>query len=146
MKLNPIILYKKLLEELGRQNWWPIDEKYHEKNSSDPRFEIIVGAILTQNTAWSNVEKALSNLKLKNVLEIEKIANVNIKSLQNMIKPSGFFNQKAERLKNLTLYLHVKYHDNLEDFFDRNLHDIRGELLSLNGIVKNSTLVYNCLR
>ena len=145
IKLTAHTLYKKLLEELGRQNWWPIDEKYHEKNGSDPRFEIIVGAILTQNTAWSNVEKALTNLKLKNVLEIEKIANVNIKSLQHMIKPSGFFNQKAERIKNIALYLHKNYNDELDWFFDRELKDIRKELLSINGIgpeTADSILLY----
>jgi endonuclease-3 related protein len=63
MKITPIMLYEKLLNEYGDLNWWPMDKRYHEKNGSDPRFEVIVGAILTQNTAWSNVEKALINLK-----------------------------------------------------------------------------------
>jgi endonuclease-3 related protein len=145
MKLTPHTLYKILLERFGNLNWWPIDRNYHEKNGSDPRFEIIVGAILTQNTAWSNVEKALANLKSKNMLDIKKMVNVDIANLQNMIKTSGFFNQKAKRLKNLALYLHNNYHDNLDTFFNRDLYSVREELLLLNGIgpeTADSTLLY----
>ena len=72
MKQNSYDLYKILTKQFGHQNWWPIDKQYHKKNKSDPRFEIIIGAILTQNTAWSNVEKALDNLKSKNMLNIKK--------------------------------------------------------------------------
>jgi len=131
---NPYILYKILLERFDNQNWWPMDIKYHEKNKSDQRFEIIIGAILTQNTAWSNVEKALDNLKSKNMLEIKKISDADINILKNLIKPSGFFNQKANRLKNIACYLHENYNDNLDTFFNRNIKEIRNELLSLNGI------------
>ena len=99
MKLNPTSLSKVLGDEFGCLNWWPIDKKYHEKNDSDPRFEIIIGAILTQNTAWSNVEKALQNLKSKNMLHIENITKTETRLLTKLIKPSGFFNQKAARLK-----------------------------------------------
>jgi endonuclease-3 related protein len=145
MELNPYSLYKTLLERFGNLDWWPIDRSYHEKNVSDPRFEIIVGAILTQNTAWSNVEKALTNLKSKNILDIKKLVDISIINLQNMIKPSGFFNKKAKRLKNLALYLHNNYHDNLGTFFNRDLHAIRKELLSLSGIgpeTADSILLY----
>jgi len=145
MKLTPYSLYKTLLERFGTLDWWPMDTSYHEKNGSDPRFEIIVGAILTQNTAWSNVEKALANLKSKNMLDIKKLVDIDIVNLQNMIKPSGFFNQKAKRLKNLALYLHNNYHDNLDIFFNRGLYAIRDELLSLNGIgpeTADSILLY----
>jgi len=138
-------LYKILLENFGNQNWWPMDKNYHEKHESDPRFEIMVGAILTQNTAWSNVEKVLINLKSKNILDIKKISEINIKILQNMIKPSGFFNQKAKRLKSLASHLHNHYHDNLSYFFDRDTDDIRNKLLSLNGIgpeTADSILLY----
>jgi len=145
MKQNPHTLYKILLEKFGHQNWWPVDKKYHKKNKSDPRFEIIIGAILTQNTAWSNVEKALDNLKSKNMLEIEKISDADIKLLKKLIKPSGFFNQKANRLKNIAHYLHENYDDNLDTFFNRNIMKIRGDLLSLNGIgpeTADSILLY----
>jgi endonuclease-3 related protein len=122
-----------------------MDKNYHEKHGSDPRFEIMVGAILTQNTAWSNVEKALISLKSKNTLDIKKISEIDIKILQNMIKSSGFFNQKAKRLKSLALHLHGHYHDNLSYFFDRDVDNIREGLLSLNGIgpeTADSILLY----
>lgn len=134
MNLTPETLYKILQKKFGKQNWWPIDKKYHSEHGSDIRFEIIVGTILTQNTAWSNVEKALKNLKSSNVLEIKKIADINIKSLQNLIKPSGFFNQKAQRLKNIATLLQNNYQNDLDIFFKRDPIDIRKELLSLNGI------------
>jgi endonuclease-3 related protein len=133
MKLSPVTLYKKLIEEYGYQDWWPTDNNYHKKNSSDPRFEIIIGAILTQNTSWSNVEKALANLKSKYMLDINKIFKINIEELRNMIRPSGFFNQKATRIKNITMHIYNNYNKDLDCFFNRELTDIRNELLSLNG-------------
>jgi len=145
MKLTPQLLYKRLFENFGRQHWWPMDTQYHKKNNSDPRFEIIIGAILTQNTAWSNVEKALYNLKQANMMDIKKISNIDKKSLQEMIKPSGFFNQKAERLKNIASYLQKNYKGDLNNFFNQDLYKIREELLSLNGIgpeTADSILLY----
>jgi len=145
MKITPHKLYEILLKEFGNLNWWPMDKKYHEKNGSDPRFEVIVGAILTQNTAWSNVEKALINLKSQNMLNIENISEVNIKKLQDLIRPSGFFKQKTKRLKDLTSYLNNKYHGDLDYFFNRDMNTIREELLSLNGIgteTADSILLY----
>ena len=73
MKKHPDLIYKCLHEKYGDQNWWPIDYKYHEKNFSDPNFEIIIGAILTQNTSWLNVEKSLMNIKNNKKLDIKKI-------------------------------------------------------------------------
>lgn len=145
MRITPNKLYKILLREFGNLNWWPMDKKYHEKNHSDPRFEVIIGAILTQNTAWSNVEKALTNLKSNNMLNIKNISDVNIKNLQELIKPSGFFKQKAKRLKNLVSYLNDNYHGDLDHFFDRDMYIIREELLSLKGIgpeTADSILLY----
>ena len=105
MKIESETLYSILIKKFGSQNWWPIDKKYHKKHGSDLRFEIIVGSILTQNTAWSNVEKVLDNLKSKNMLNIQKISETEIKDLARMIKPSGFFNQKAKRLKDIASHL-----------------------------------------
>ena len=56
ISLTPLNLYDLLYEKFGNLKWWPIELEYHKKNGSDPRFEIIVGAVLTQNTAWANVE------------------------------------------------------------------------------------------
>jgi endonuclease-3 related protein len=145
MKISIDMLYQRLNNEFGELNWWPMDKKYHEKNNSDPRFEVIIGAILTQNTAWSNVEKALNNLKSKNMLNIKKITKCNLKDLQTLIKPSGFFNQKAERLKKIASYIDKKYSGDLNLLFKREVHKIRDELLSLNGIgpeTADSILLY----
>jgi len=134
MIITPNKLYKILLKEFGDLNWWPMDKSYHEKNGSDPRFEVIVGAILTQNTAWSNVEKALINLKSQNMLNIKNIFDVNITELQGLIRPSGFFKQKTKRLKDFTSYLKTRYQGDLDYLFDRDMYTIREELLSLEGI------------
>jgi len=134
MTLNPTILYNILFEKFGKQNWWPIDKNYHKKTNSDSRFEIITGAILTQNTAWSNVEKALYNLKSTKNLDIKNILKIDIKQLQQLIKPSGFFNQKADRIKNIAIYINKNYQDDLDHFFNKDISKIREELLSLDGI------------
>lgn len=145
MNLNPKILYKILIKKFGYQNWWPIDTDYHIKNNSDPRFEIIVGAILTQNTAWSNVEKSLLELKKAKLLDLKKILDIQMENLQIMVKPSGFFRQKSKRLINLSLFLKEKYNGDLDVFFEGKLNMIRNELLSLNGIgpeTADSILLY----
>jgi len=145
MKITPQKLYVKLSKKFGNLNWWPIDKRYHEIVGSDSRYEIIVGAILTQNTNWPNVEKALKNLKSEKMLDIKKISEINIEYLKKLIKPSGFFNQKAKRLKNLSLYIKNSYNCDLNKFFNKDLQDIRKELLTLNGIgpeTADSILLY----
>lgn len=82
-------VYKILLQLHGNQEWWPANSK----------FEVMVGAILTQNTAWTNVEKAIANLKTADSLCADVIASANHTSIANLIKPSGYFNVKAQRLK-----------------------------------------------
>lgn len=137
--------YQILEKECSALNWWPVDKKYHKKNKTDPRFEIIIGAILTQNTAWSNVEKALENLKEKNKLDINSIIKTDIEELKGMIRPSGFFNQKAGRLKIISNHLAEKYDKDLDGFFKKDLKDLREELLSINGIgpeTADSILLY----
>jgi endonuclease-3 related protein len=145
MRITPNLLFNKLMKKYGHQKWWPIDNYYHKKNGSDPRFEIIVGAILTQNTSWSNVEKTLENIKMKNLLDIKNIAKIDIITLKNLIKSSGFFNQKAKRIKNFALYLYKNFNNDLDLFFNRDLNDIRRDLLSLDGIgleTADSILLY----
>jgi len=145
MQINPFEIYKLLLDYFGPQDWWPIDEDYHRKHKSDPRFEVVVGAILTQNTAWGNVEKALYNLKNENSLNIKKFLETDIGFLRDMIQPSGFFNQKATRLKNIAYFLNENYEGDLDKFFDSDLQKIRNELLSLKGVgpeTADSILLY----
>ncbi len=96
--------YQKLHEAFGPQGWWPVNGEYSKNNfdiprNSEERFEIIIGAILTQNTSWKNVEKALSNLRDANIRSPEKILQANKNRLAKLIRPSGYYNQKAERLK-----------------------------------------------
>lgn len=145
MDISPTLLYQILSKKLGNPNWWPIDKIYHKKNHSDPRFEVIIGAILTQNTTWSNVEKALKNLKSNKKLNIESIADADLINLSKIIKPSGFFNQKAHRIQTISQLLKDKYKCNLDNFFNRYTKIIRKELLSLNGIgpeTSDSILLY----
>jgi len=145
MAISPKTLYDLLLDTFGHQHWWPVDKNYHQKQKSDPRFEIIVGAILTQNTAWANVEKTLENLKKHKVLTINAIVQINEENLKIMIQSSGFFNQKARRLKHFATYVHKKYQGDLQKFFSRDKAEIRHELLSLQGIgpeTADSMLLY----
>ena len=93
MNINPLELFKKLLENYGPQHWWP-----------GKGFEIAIGAILTQNTSWKNVELAIKNLKSNNLTTPKKILESDLNFLKNLIKPVGFFNQKALYLKNLSKF------------------------------------------
>lgn len=132
--MNPKTLYEKLFKRFGELDWWPMDKKYHKKNKSDPRFEIILGAILTQNTAWSNVEKTINNLKKAGKLDIKSINRMNHEELKDLIRSSGFFNQKAKRLKDICRILEEKYNSNLDYFFRKDIKEIRKELLEMKGI------------
>ncbi len=132
--MQPTQLYKILYKKFGRQKWWPVDKEYHKTNNSDFRFEIIVGAILTQNTAWLNVEKAIINLKKNNMLNIQKLIDTDFDYLSNIIKPSGFFNQKTKRLLTISSFLKNKFNSNLDKFFNSEIKLIRNQLLLINGI------------
>jgi endonuclease-3 related protein len=132
--MQPTQLYRVLYTKFGKQYWWPADKRYHKKNNSDFRFEIIIGAILTQNTAWSNVEKAIINLKNNNMLNIQYLINADFDNLADIIRPSGFFNQKAERLITISSFLKNNFDSNLNNFFNQEIKYLRNQLLSLNGI------------
>jgi len=122
-----------------------MDKGYHDDNKSDPRFEVIIGAILTQNTAWSNVERAIENLKRNQMLSINKINKCDINFLKELIRPSGFFNQKANRLKIISNFLTKGYHGDLDAFFSQPMNTIRIQLLTLHGIgpeTADSILLY----
>ncbi len=84
-----------LFNEYGKQYWWP----------GDTRDEIIIGAVLTQNTAWKNVERSIENLRKENCLSLQCIRTIDIEKLKEMIKPSGFFNQKSVYLKSVAEYI-----------------------------------------
>ncbi|MFC1944259.1 endonuclease III domain-containing protein [Chloroflexota bacterium] len=117
-------LYQALLARYGRQHWWPAD---------DP-FEVIVGAILTQSTAWTNVEKAISNLKGVGALSPQALRMLSLDELALLIRPSGYYRVKALRLKSFASFLGDGYGDSLEALFSLDVGVLRGELLSVYGI------------
>lgn len=128
-------IYDLLYKEFGPQHWWP----------GETKFEIIVGAILTQNTNWSNVEKAVENLKKAQLLTPKKLYEVPSVKLATYIKSAGYYNIKAKRLKSFLKYLFEKYNGSLRRMFKQPLHVLREELLSLNGIgseTADSILLY----
>ncbi len=145
MENTLINIYNIFISSYKFQHWWPIDTLYHTQNGTDPRFEVIIGAILTQNTAWSNVEKAIQNLKYAGMFHIAAIAQSDLETLKQCIKPSGFFNQKAKRLQTMAVYLQNQYHSDLNTFFHQPVTHLRSELLNLNGIgpeTADSILLY----
>lgn len=115
-------IYKKLLAGHGPQHWWP----------GDSRFEIMVGAVLTQNTAWTNVERAIANLKCAQVLAPEKILAAHPRRLASWLKPSGYFNVKARRLKAMCRWLVER--GGVRRLAGMPTADLRHALLSVNGI------------
>lgn len=130
--LNIKAVYEKLYQYYGPQNWWP----------ADTAFEVMIGAILTQNTAWENVEKALNGLRP--FLKPELIFEMNAEKLSQLIKPSGFFNIKAKRIKNFLNWFHQKDFS-LTRLKRMDMAALRHELLAVNGIGKetaDSILLY----
>ena len=128
-------IYRALYRAWGAQHWWP----------ARTRFEVIAGAYLTQNTAWTNVEHALANLRLARVLSVSGIRRVPLGELERLIRPSGYFRQKAKRLKNFVNFLDREYGGSLAKLLAQPTHKLREELLSLNGIgpeTADSILLY----
>ena len=113
-----------LFHHYGAQNWWPADSP----------FEVVVGAILVQRTAWRNAELGISNLREAGKLSPLAIRKLSISELELLIRPSGFYRQKAERLKAFVDYLHPRHSGSLESLFSQPRETARSELLSLNGI------------
>ncbi|MEM4306768.1 MAG: endonuclease III domain-containing protein [Candidatus Woesearchaeota archaeon] len=140
-------LYTFLLKTYGPQGWWPIGGKYSGKKrlSEKDVFEVCVGAILTQNTSWRNVEKALLKLREKNSLEVKKIASMPIEKLALLIRSSGYFRQKAKSLSSFARHVVENYEGNLKAMFKKSTPKLREELLSLWGIgpeTADSILLY----
>ncbi len=128
-------IYQRLYEHFGPQNWWP----------AETPFEVCVGAILTQNTNWKNVEKAIKNLKERNLLEPLSLHRLPLESLYELLKPCGYFRVKAKRLKRFVDYLVERYQGRLELLKDRDPEELRRELLEIKGIgpeTADSILLY----
>jgi len=128
-------IYRLLYDKFGPQHWWP----------GETGFEIIIGAILTQNTNWANVEKAIANLKSAECLTPEKLHHLDVARLAALIRPAGYFNIKAKRLKSFLSWLFEKYDGRLTDLENLDTDRLRAELLSIKGVGRetaDSILLY----
>ena len=133
VSLNTI--FEKLLEHYGPQDWWP----------GDSPLEIMIGAVLTQNTSWKNVEKAIANLKEASLMHLERLHKTKVEELAEIIRPSGYYRLKAKRLSNLIDYVMTRYDGDLEWMFSHDVTSLREELLAINGIgpeTADSILLY----
>jgi len=128
-------IYEVLYKAYGPQHWWP----------GDTPFEVIVGAVLTQNTAWGNVEKTIANLQREHVLNLSRLNSMPSKRLASLIRPSGYFNIKTRRLKNLIVLIRDHYRGSLKRMFADDAMELRANLLGVNGIgpeTADSILLY----
>ena len=117
-------MFELLLAHFGPQNWWP----------AKTELEVMIGAILTQNTNWTNVEKAISNLKNKDLVSLDGLVSLSIEDLAKEIRPAGYYNIKAKRLKNLINFIFDQYDGDLSGFLQENPDRLREGLLSVNGV------------
>ncbi len=127
--------YKLLREHFGHQHWWP----------GDTPFEVCVGAILTQNTNWTNVERAISNLKGAGVLDARALLELNPIELGRLLRPAGYFNVKARRLRSFLRVLVEEFAGDLDRLFTGPTSTVRERLLAINGIgpeTADSMLLY----
>jgi len=133
---SPLVeIYEHLLAELGPQHWWP----------GETPFEVIVGAILVQNTNWQNVRRAIDNLRDEGLLEPRALHDLDVASLAELIRPAGYYRVKARRLRNFLDWLIDRHHGSLAAMFATSIDTLREELLTLNGIgpeTADSILLY----
>lgn len=118
------VVYRRLLDAYGPQHWWP----------AEGRFEVMVGAILTQSAAWSNVEKAIDRLKAAGKLSPSAIRATPVEELASLVYSSGYYNAKARKLKALTAYLGERYGDDIDAMRSHDTQSLRAELLAVHGI------------
>lgn len=117
-------IYELLLDRYGPQGWWP----------AETPFEIVVGVILTQGVAWSNVEKAISSLKEAALIDLHALNRATVEQIASLIHPTIYYNEKAKKLKNLLRFLRQRYHGELSRLFLLPVPKLRTELLSIEGV------------
>ena len=117
-------VYRRLLAAFGHQRWWP----------GETGEEVIIGAILTQNVAWKNVETAIDNLRQHNLLALKAIHEADIAEIAVLIRPTRFYNQKAQKLKRLSGFLFDRYRSDLDAMFSEDVDQLRQELLGIGGL------------
>lgn len=128
-------MYERMLAQLGPQHWWP----------AETPFEVMVGAMLTQNTNWKNVERAIDNLKRAGLMSLPALAELPVALLAEYIRPAGYYNIKAGRLKNLLNHIVDHHSADLHDFLSQPLVNFREQLLAIKGIGRetaDSILLY----
>ncbi|MBN2517811.1 MAG: hypothetical protein JXB14_03120 [Candidatus Altiarchaeota archaeon] len=139
---NLIEVYELLLEHFGFQNWWPVagegqTKPTYEKRKSlteGQRLEICIGAILAQNTNWKNVDRVLGDMHGKGLMDLGRLRRLDEKKLASIIRPSGYYNQKAKKLRTFLDFLFKEYGGNVEDFRKVDIDELRAQLRSLWGI------------
>lgn len=130
-------IYERLMAHFGPTHWWP----------GDSAFEIAIGAVLTQNTAWTNVEKAIENLKCAHMLSARAILACDEEKLYELLRPSGYFRVKAKRLRSFCAYLVERYGGSMARMAKRPLAELRQELLGVDGVgpeTADDILLYAC--
>ncbi|MCK9276082.1 MAG: endonuclease III domain-containing protein [Syntrophales bacterium] len=128
-------IYCAMNEKFGDLRWWP----------GETPFEVALGAILTQNTNWKNVEKAIERIRKENVLDEKRLYQMDRSDISELIRPAGYYNVKAERLKNFLEFLHLRYNGRMEAMVEEELWELRRQLLSVKGIgeeTADSILLY----
>ncbi len=128
-------IFDALYQSFGPQHWWP----------GDSPFEVVLGAILTQNTNWGNVEKAIANIKAHKSLNAGTLHNMSPEQLASLIRPAGYFNVKAKRLKSFLDFLCNDYRGSMRRMKKMDTSSLRKGLLSVNGIgpeTADSILLY----
>jgi endonuclease-3 related protein len=134
-KKNLLAIYDALERHFGDLNWWP----------AEAPFEVIVGAILTQNTNWKNVEAAIQNLKKERCLVPEKLYRARVERIAALIRSSGYYRVKARRLKKFLEFLFDEYRGYVESMFGEDWRTLRKKLLTIHGIgeeTADSILLY----
>jgi endonuclease III related protein len=128
-------VYRRLFDAFGPQQWWP----------GESPFEVIVGAVLTQNTSWRNVERAIKNLRDADLLDPKTLYDVPVEELEELIRPAGYYRIKARRLRSLLEFLVERYDGSLAAMFATSLPELREQLLAVHGIgpeTADSILLY----
>ena len=128
-------IYQRLYDVYGTQGWWPAESP----------FEVIVGAILVQNTAWNNAQRAIENLRDADVLSVQRLYALPAQELESLIHSAGYYRMKTRRLRNLLEHLVTHYDGSIGRFFKLDTESLRHELLSINGIgpeTADSILLY----
>ena len=127
--------YRRLFDAFGPQHWWP----------GETQFEIIVGAVLTQNTSWRNVERAIENLREADLLEPRALHGAPVEELEELIRPAGYFRIKARRLRCLIDFIVERFDGSLDTMFRTEMTELREQLLAVHGVgpeTADSILLY----